>query len=183
MKKAKAPKVPVLEKAFELNMPKLMRAVKSSGSSRLVLADGYERTVVVVAETRLAVVLGGRTWMVDIVAVPCLGGRWRPLLKCPRAHEGNFQSLYFTAGELACRRCHALRYRSTLAAGPVDRARVARHKLLAAMSGQSGDALPARQPRAWRTRYKRLAGRLARLSGLHYADIRRWLDTADMRPV
>ena len=129
MKKAKAPMVPVLEKAFELNMPKLMQAVKASGSSRLVLAHGDERTVVVVAETRLAVVLGGRTWMVDIVAVPCLGGRWRPLLKCPRAHEGNFQSLYFRADELACRHCHALRYLSNLAPSQQERVRYKRFKL------------------------------------------------------
>jgi len=183
MKKAKAPKVPVLEHALELNLPKLMKAAKAAGSGRLVVANGDVRAVVVQTDTRLAAFLGGRTWVVDIVAVPCLGGRLRPLLKCPRAHEGNFQSLYFRSGELACRLCHELRYRSTLAAGPVSRARVTRQKLLERMEARPGDAVPERQPGAWRKCYKRLADRFARLSGLHYADIRRWLDTADMRQV
>lgn len=106
MKKAKAPKVPVLENAFEVNLPKLIRAAKATGSSRLVLDDGDVRTVAVLAESRLAVLLGGQQWVVDIVPVHCLQGRVRPLLKCPRAHEGNFQSLYYRNGELACRHCH-----------------------------------------------------------------------------
>lgn len=115
MKKPKAPRVPVLESAFEINLPKLLRAAKASGRPELVLTDGDLHTVAVLSETRLAVHLGGRVWLADIVAVPCLGGRLRPLLKCSGAHEGNFQSLYYRAGELACRHCHALRYRSTLA--------------------------------------------------------------------
>jgi hypothetical protein len=129
MKKPKAPRVPVLENAFEVNLPKLLRAVKASGRPEVVLVDGYEHTVAVVSETGLAVHLGGRVWMADIVAVPCLKDRVRPLLKCPRAHEGNFQSLYYRAGELACRHCHALRYRSNLAPGKVERMELARHKL------------------------------------------------------
>lgn len=163
--------VPVLEKAFELNMPKLMQAVKASGSSQLVLAHGDERTVVVVAETRLAVVLGGRTWMVDIVAVPCLGGRWRPLLKCPRAHEGNFQSLYFTADELACRHCHGLRYLTRLAATPQDRNRLARIKLLAKMGHGPGAMEPKRGKGRWRAPYGKALARLAQLTTGHRDEI------------
>lgn len=175
MKKPKAPRVPVLEAAFELNLPKLLRAAKASGRSVLVLDDGDERTVVALSETRLAVQLGGRVWMADIVAVPCLGGRLRPLLKCSRAHEGNFQSLYFRAGELACRHCHALRYRSTLVTGATERARLASHKLVARMGGQPSDSIPERPPRAWRKRYLRLTGRLEGLSGMHYGEVRRRL--------
>lgn len=176
MKKPKAPRVPVLETAFELNLPKLMRAAKASGGSVLVLDDGDERTVVAFSETRLAVHLGGRVWMADIVAVPCLNGRVRPLLKCPRAHEGNFQSLYYRGGELACRHCHALRYRSNLASGATERERLARHKLLARMGGQPSDAMPARLPRAWRKRHLRLSTSLERLSRTYYDHIRSLLN-------
>jgi hypothetical protein len=175
MKKPKAPRVPVLENAFELNLPKLLRAVKASGGSVLVLDDGDERTVVALSETRLAVHLGGRVWMADIVAVPCLNDRVRPLLKCPRAHEGNFQSLYWRGGELACRHCHELRYQSNLAAGVVERARLARYKLLAGISGASNDVVPKRPSRAWRVRYARLLARAGRLAAVHYEDLRRWI--------
>lgn len=174
MKKAKAPKVPVLEKAFELNLPKLMRAAKAAGDSRLVLADGDERTVVVVAETRLAVALGGRTWIVDIVAVPCLGGRWRPLLKCPRAHEGNFQSLYYRAGVLACRHCHGLRYLTRLAGTQQDRNRLARIKLLAKMGYEADADCPKRLQGRWRGPYAKSLARLAKLTTSYRATVASW---------
>lgn len=167
--------MPVLENAFELNLPKLMRAVKATGDSRVVLDDGGKRTVAVLAETRLAVLLGGRQWMVDIVTVQCLQGRVRPLLKCPRAHEGNFQSLYYRGDKLACRHCHALRYRSTLATGVAERNRLARHKLLATIGGSPSDAMPKRRPRAWRARYIRLVGRFAASNALHYSAILDWI--------
>jgi hypothetical protein len=138
--------------------------VKDSGDSRLVLADGDERTVVVVAETRLAVMLGGQAWVVDIVAVPCLGGRLRPLLKCPRAHEGNFQSLYYRVGMLACRHCHGLRYSSNLAATPQGRNRLARIKLLATMGHGPGTACPARLRGRWRGPYGKSLMHLAALT-------------------
>ncbi|WP_373991919.1 hypothetical protein [Duganella sp. BuS-21] len=167
MKKPKAPRVPVLENAFEVNLPKLLRAVKASGRPEVVLVDGGEHTVAVLSETRLAVHLGGRVWMADIVAVPCLGGRLRPLLKCSRAHEGNFQSLYFRAGELACRHCHALRYRSNLAAGAVERARIAKSRLMSEVGGKPGEGIPARPAGAWRKRYNKKLRRLAELSSIH----------------
>lgn len=176
MNTAKAPRVPVLENAFELNLPKLMRAAEASGAAQFVLDDGVVRTVVVLAPTRLAAFLGGQTWLADIAAVQCLKGRLRPLLKCPRAHEGNFQSLYYWADELACRHCHGLRYRSTLAPSAAGRARVARAKLLTLMGGKPGDALPVRQPFKWRKRHQRLSARLAILTGLHYRVLRGWLD-------
>ena len=176
MKKPKAPRVPVLEAAFAINLAKVLCAAKASSSSMLMLDDGDVRTVVALTETRLAVHLGGRVWMADIVAVPCLNGRLRPLLKCPRAHVGNFQSLYFRGGELACRHCHALRYRSTLAPSAAERARLARLKLIDRMGGLSGDAVPERLPRAWRTRYRRLAGRVAALTSLHHEEMRQWLE-------
>jgi hypothetical protein len=176
MKKPKAPRVPVLESAFEANLPKLMRAAKVAGSSRLVLDDGDVRTVAVLAETRLAVFLGGRQWVVDIVPVQCLQGRVRPLLRCPRAHEGNFQSLYYRGGELACRHCHALRYRTNVAATATDRARIARSKFLAAMNTEAGQLMLVRQPFTWRSRHARLCARLAHLTDIHYRAVRGWLE-------
>lgn len=176
MKKAKAPRVPVLENAFEVNLPKLIRAAKATGSSRLVLDDGDVRTVAVLAEGRLAVLLGGRYWVVGIVPVQCLQGRVRPLLKCPRAHEGNFQSLYFRGDELACRHCHALRYHTNVAASAADRARIARLKLLREMEAEAGEAVPARKPYEWRKRHLRKAIRLAHLTSVHVGDLRAWLD-------
>lgn len=176
MKKAKAPRVPILENAFEVNLPKLMRAAKSTGSSRLVLDDGDVRTVVVLAETRLAVFLGGRQWVADIVPVQCLQDRVRPLLKCPRTHEGNFQSLYFRAGELACRHCHKLRYRSNIAATATERARIARSKLLHLIGATQGCADVVRQPYTWRKKHLKMVANAAFLSRIHYQDIRAWLN-------
>lgn len=183
MKKPKSPKVPVLEDALELNLPKLMRAAKAAGSGRLVLDDGDVRTVVLLSETRLAAFLGGRAWATDIVAVACLGGRLRPLLKCPRAHEGNFQALYFLNDVLACRHCHRLRYRSNLAASAADRARIARGKLLSSMGGQPGAVEAPRQPYNWRSRHARLSARLATLSGTHFKDMRAQLERQGNRQV
>jgi hypothetical protein len=172
MKKAKAPRVPVLENAFEVNLPKLIRAAKAARSFRLVLDDGDVRTIVVLAERRLAVFLGGRQWMVDIVPVQCLQGRVRPLLKCPRAHEGNFQSLYYRGGELACRLCHQLRYRTNLAATAAARVRMARCKLLALMAAEPGQTFPDRKPFKWRRRHARLSAHLMFLTGAHYQNMR-----------
>lgn len=175
MKKAKAPRVPVLENAFELNLPKLMRTSKASGSSRLVLDDGDVKTVAVLAETRLAVFLGGQQWVVGIVTVQCLESRVRPLLKCPRAHEGNFQSLYYRSGELACRHCHALRYRTNVASTAAERARIARSKLLRKMGGEPGALVAARQPFKWRKRHLSLVACVERLTSVHYRNVREWL--------
>lgn len=178
MKKAKTPRVPVLENAFEVNLPKLMRAARATGSPRLVLDDGDVRTVVVLMETRLATFLGGRTWVVDIVPVQCLEGRVRALLKCPRTHEGNFQSLYFRAGELACRNCHKLRYRSNIASTPAARARIAQSKLLSSMGAASGQVDVKRERYKWRARHNRLLKRLSQLAGTHYHDLRNRLTRA-----
>lgn len=182
MKTKKSPRVPVLEHAFEVNLPKLMRAAKATGSSRLVLDDGDVRTAVVLAETRLAVFLGGRQWVVEIEPVQCLGDRVRPLLKCPRAHEGNFQSLYFLGGELACRKCQGLRYRSTLAPSAVGRARLARHKLIAQLGGEPGSDVPARPSGKWRRRHQRMVARLSSLTCAHYTAIRAWLSKKGAAP-
>ena len=171
MKKAKATRVPVLENAFEVNLSKLMR-VKPTGEARLVLDDGVVRTVAVLTETRLAIFLGGRHWVVDIVPVQCLKNRLRPLLKCPRAHEGNFQSLYFRAGELACRHCHKLRYRTNVAATAADRIRIAREKLLLSLGAELGQPGAVRQPYTWRKRHLCLMKRVEHLTSTHYHSIR-----------
>jgi hypothetical protein len=176
MRAAKAARVPVLENAFEVNLSKLMRVARATGSSRLVLDDGEVQTVAMLTETRLAVFLGDNPWVVDIVSVQCLQGRVRPLLKCPRAHEGNFQSLYYRSGELACRHCHALRYRSNVAATATDRGRIARSKLLAAVGAEPDQLVPVRQPYKWRSRHARLSMRLAQLTDVHYRAVRAWLE-------
>lgn len=175
MKKAKAPRVPVLENAFELNLPKLMRAVKATGDSRVVLDDGVTRTVAVLAETRLAVLLGGRQWVVDIVPVQCLRDRVRRLLTCPRAHEGNFQSLYYHGDELACRHCHALRYRTNVAATAAERAWIARSKLLLKIGTESGELVAARKPFKWRKKHLFLVSCVERVTSVHYKNVREWL--------
>lgn len=174
MKKAKAARVPVLENALEINLPKLMRMAKATGESRVVLDDGIVRTVAMLTKTRLAVFLGDRAWVVSIVSVPCLKSRLRPLLKCPRAHEGKFQSLYYRSGELACRHCHALRYQTNVAANAVQRARIARSKLLSLMGAAPGESVE-RQPYKWRSKYARLSIRLRQLTTVHYQAIREWL--------
>lgn len=172
MKNVHAGRVPVLESAFEIKLPWLLKQAKEMGTSTLVITDGDIRTVVELTPTRLATKLGGQVWVVDIVPVPCLGGRVRPLLKCPRAHEGNFQSLYFRAGELACRHCHALRYRSSLAATPIGRARLARIKLILRLGGSVGGPIPSRKHRCWQKRHARLAQKLTVLSAQHYSELR-----------
>lgn len=163
MKKAKAPRVPVLEDAFEVNLTKLMRAAKASGSSTLILDDGSVRTVAILAETRLGVVLGGQHRVVDIVQVKCLKGRSRPLLKCPRAHEGNFQSLYYRNGELACRHCQGLRYQSTVSTVS-KQAYLRKTKMEKKITHTNPTRAIARPFRGWRSKYLRLIKKLQKLT-------------------
>lgn len=171
MKKVKAPRVPVLEKTFEVNLPKLIRAAKYGKSAQVILDDGEVRTVVVLAETRLAVFLGGKPWVVDIVPVQCLHGRVRPLLKCPRAHEGNFQSLYLYGDELACRHCHNLRYRTVLASTSLELKRLSREKLLARLGGKPGSSVPPRRKGAWRSKYCSELERYGLIESAYYVDV------------
>jgi hypothetical protein len=168
MKKARAARVPVLENAFEVHLPKLMRMAKVADESRVVLDDGDVRTVAIVTQTRLAVFLGGRPWVVEIVSVKCLKDRSRLLMRCPRAHEGNFQSLYYQSGELACRRCHALRYRTNLASTPAVRDRIRYFKFLAKFGNTSQCTSLNRKRGEWRSKFLRNALQLDRLSHTHY---------------
>jgi len=176
VKRAKAPRVPILENAFEVNLPKLMRAARTTGDARVILNDGDVRTVAILSKTRLAVFLGGQPWAADIVPVHCLNGRLRPLLKCPRAHEGNFQSLYYRNGELACRHCHTLRYRTNTAATAAERARLARSKLLISLGAGPSCADVVRQPYKWRKKHLRMVANAARFASIYYKDIRSWLE-------
>lgn len=121
---------------------------------------------------KMAVYLGARVWLADIVAVRCLNDRVRPLLKCPRAHEGNFQSLYYRGGELACRHCHELRYRSNLAATPSERSRLFRRKLLGRIGNDGADETPKRLRGKWRKCYKKMLMPWEELSNLHYGNLR-----------
>lgn len=139
------------------------------------MVDGDERTVAVLSEMRLAVHLGDRTWMADIVAVPCLKDRVRPLLKCPRAHEGNFQSLYWRGGELACRHCHALRYRSNLAPSRVARVQLAREKVLNKLQPSTTTIVPTRKSGSHKKRYLQRIANLGNLNKIYYEAIARRL--------
>ena len=175
MSKSKFCRVPVLEDTFEINLAKLLAVSARTDQSLLAIGDGTTTGLAMIAQDRLTVFLGGATYHVDMVAVPCLRGRVRPLLKCSRAHEGNFQSLYWSGTEVACRYCLGLRYRSTLAATATDRARIARHKLLRRLGCTPDTTIPTRQPYKWRKRHARLAARCARLTLMDYAGIREWL--------
>lgn len=173
-------RVPVLEDKFEINLAKLMAVSTSTGQSLLAVGDGTTTGLIRLCPDRLTAFLGGATYRVDIVAIPCLKGRVRPLLKCPRAHEGNFQSLYWSGSEVACRHCLNLRYRSTLAATATDRARLARHKLLGALGAAPEAAIPVRQPYKWRKRHRCLTARLTSLTDIHYASLRKWLERKNL---
>jgi hypothetical protein len=115
-------RVPVIENAFEVNVAKIMKVARHRAATMLTLSDGFTTALVMVLPDAITFFTGGAAHVVDVVAVACLNGRVRPLLKCPRAHEGNFQALYYQSGDLACRYCHGLRYRSTLAASATARA-------------------------------------------------------------
>jgi hypothetical protein len=160
----KSDRVPVIEDTFGLNLATLRRAAKKAGSDLLTVTWHGVTGLAMIGADRLTLVYAGVTVAADIEVVNCLSGRSRPLMKCPRAHEGNFQTLYLSDGELACRHCHGLRYRSNLAAGPLERARIARFKLLSQMGAQSGEAAPERRFRAWRKIHNRELSRLKILS-------------------
>jgi hypothetical protein len=171
----KTGKVRVLENAFELNLAKLLKASKKLGTTTLTVDGRGASGLVTLALDNLTLIIDGSTFIGTIVMVPCLNGRSRPLLKCGRAHEGNFQSLYYRDGGLACRLCHKLKYQSNLAGGAADRARLARFKLLNKMNGEPGRVIPERKPYCWRKRHLRLSLMLGGLTDLHYQDIRRRL--------
>lgn len=179
MSEKKSGRVPVLEDAFEINLAKLSAASKRTRQSLLRVDNGTMSGEVLITTTKLAVRLAGRVFGADIVQVRCLKGRVRPLLKCPRAHEGNFQSLYYWNGELACRRCLGLRYRSNLASCPADRVRLARQKLIKRLGGAPDATIPERQRYKWRRHHQRLLSRLTGLSTAHCTAIRAWLAGAN----
>lgn len=167
--------VPILECAFALNVSSLLRASRRCRSPLVAVSSGDQLGVVVLAPTQIALFIDGAVHHASIVAVSCLNGRSRALLKCPRAHEGNFLSLYYCNGVLACRHCHRLRYRTTLASSAIARARIARSKLLQRMGAQPGETVPIRKPGAWRKRYGKLLGQVDSVSGVHYGALRKWL--------
>ena len=168
-------RVPVLEDAFEINLAKLLAVSARTGQSLLAIGDGTNTGLVMIAPNHLTVFLGGATYILAITTVACLNGRARPLLLCSGAHEGNFQTLYWSGTEVACRHCLRLRYRSTLAPTATERARLARFKLLRKLGGTQDATMPARQPYKWRKRHARLAARCATLTLMDYAGIREWL--------
>lgn len=172
----KSGRVPVLDDAFEINLAKLLAVSRQTGRALLKVSNGTISGEVLVMSTKLGVRLEGQVFCVDLIQAQCLKGRSRTLSHCPRAHEGNFQSLYYWNGDLACRHCHRLRYQSNLAASAADRARLARNKLLLSMGGQPGAVEAPRKAYQWRSRHDRLAARLTALTGTHFKDMRAWLE-------
>jgi hypothetical protein len=167
----KSDRVPVIEDTFGLNLATLRRAAKKARTDLLTVTWQGVTGLAMIGPDRLTLVYAGVTVAADIEVVNCLNGRSRPLMKCPRAHEGNFQTLYLRDGGLACRHCHGLRYRSNLAAGTVDRARIARFKLMGRMGAEPGEAAPERRYGAWRKRYRLKMSVLMRLGGRYRAEV------------
>ncbi|PHV49285.1 hypothetical protein CSQ91_17865 [Janthinobacterium sp. BJB301] len=176
MKKTNFGRVPVIEDALGINIAVLLAEAKKTGRNLLSLAWQGTTGLVTLEAKQVTLMFSGVIVSAEIYAVPCLNGRLRPLLKCPRAHEGNFQTLYLREGELACRHCHRLHYRSTLAPSATERARLARFKLMAKMGGASSSVIPDRKPYCWRKRHRRLEMRLVGLTGLHYGALRAKLE-------
>jgi hypothetical protein len=107
---------------------------------------------------------------------PVLQRSVEAVLEMPERARGEFQSLYVRNRELACRHCRALRYRTNIAATPTGRARIARSKLLAAMS-----ALPRRETFRWqpyrsRSWHLRLVRHMGQLDKSRRANLSNWLD-------
>lgn len=176
MKKAKYDRVPVVEDTLGLSLATLLATSKKSKSSLLAITWDGAKGLVMIEPERMTVMFCGVTASAEIQAIPCLNDRLRPLMKCPRAHEGNFQTLYLRDGELACRHCHQLRYRSNLAASPDGRTRLARIKQLKKMGAEPGQWVIDRQPFKWRKRHAQLLTRLAGLNASHYLAVRSWLE-------
>lgn len=176
MKKAKYDRVPVVEDTLGLSLATLLATSKKSKSSLLAITWDGAKGLVMIEPERMTVMFCGVTASAEIQAIPCLNDRLRPLMKCPRAHEGNFQTLYLRDGELACRHCHGLRYRSNLAATPIERSRLARFRIIKKLGGKLGDALPARKPYSWKARHKRLINQLQSTSEKYFLSIHAWIE-------
>lgn len=176
MKKTNFCRVPVIEDTLGINIAVLLAEAKKTGRNLLSLAWQGTTGLVTLEANQVTLMFSGVIVSAEIYTVPCLNGRLRPLLKCPRAHEGNFQTLYLLHSELACRYCHRLRYRSTLAPSATERARLARFKLMAKMGCGPSNVILDRKPRCWRSRHRRLKMRLVGLTGLHYGALRAKLE-------
>jgi hypothetical protein len=167
MKNTKLERVPVIEDTMALSLTTLLDVSKKTGSNLLAVTWQGRTGLVMLEAVRMTLMFNGVIVSAEIAAVPCLKGRLRPLLKCPRAHEGNFQSLYYRGGELACRICHALRYRSNLASSSGARERIAREKLIMMMGGRGKNDVPSRAVGAWRKKYIRQLALLEELTRTH----------------
>lgn len=172
----KTGRVNVLENAFELNLAKLLRASKQLGTTILTVDGGEMHGMVFLEQDMLNLFIGSRIFSSKIVTVSCLKGRFRPLFKCPRAHEGNFQSLYLCDDVLACRKCHHLRYQSNLAGCANDRARIQRDKMMQRLGRGAGGELPSQRKFEWRKKYLAKISKIQELENNHYLELRHILN-------
>lgn len=152
-----------------------MAQAKKTGQNLLSLAWQGTTGLVMLEPKQITLMFSGVIVSAEICAVACLNGRLRPLLRCPRAHEGNFQTLYLRGGKLACRQCHSLRYRSNLASTIGERLRLKRQKLIQRMGGEAFETMPAHQATMWGRRHKKQARQLSAVSLQHYSALRKQL--------
>jgi hypothetical protein len=164
--------VRVLENAFEINLAKLLAASKKLGATTLTVDGCGMSGLASISYDKFTLIVDGGIFSCLIITVPCLNGRFRPLLKCPRAHEGNFQSLYLFNGELACRKCLKLRYRSNLASGSKERARIQRMKAMHKLGRQADGTLPEYKKFEWRKKYFEKIAHIKDLENDHYVELK-----------
>jgi hypothetical protein len=176
MSRKKTGKILTIENAFEVNLPTLLKASLHTSSRLLVVDDSYMYGLVLIEKDKMTLITGGLLMSAAIVFVPCLKGRFRPLFKCPRAHEGNFQSLYLSDGVLACRKCHHLRYQSNLAGCANDRARIQRHKMMQRLGRRADGELPSQRKFEWRKKYLAKISKIQELENNHYLELRHMLN-------
>ena len=168
----KSAKVITVESVFEVNLAKILAVSKDANYLLLTLRNNSIFGLVFIDQHNLMLMIGGCLLYAQRVLVPCLNGRFRPLLKCPRAHEGNFQSLYLFNGELACRKCLKLRYRSNLASGTKERARIQRMKAMHKLGRQADGTLPEYKKFEWRKKYFKKIAHIKDLENDHYVELK-----------
>jgi hypothetical protein len=166
----------ILERAFEINLATLLKKSRDLSSNILTIGDSFSMLIAVISQHQINIVSGDAIATLDVVAIPCLKGRFRPLFRCPRAHEGNFQSIYLCDGVLACRKCHNLRYQSNLAGCAKDRARIQRYKMMKRLGRKTDGKLPNQRKFEWQKKYFAKISKIQELENNHYLELRQMLN-------